>query len=440
MVQPNLEVHQMKGYTMRNAVKWSSLALAVAMGNGLIASHALGQTASPTGEGIVEGATATLSSRTMYFSRDFRDSDGNPDGRREEAATGLVLDFQSGFSEGVIGLGFDVTAMGGLKLDSGGGRINTGILPVDNDDGRAPNEYAEIRGAVKGRIAEDTILRYGTHFVENPVIAYEDARLLPNHYYGYSVTNESIDGLFIEAGRMTDRGDMASSAQTDGAYIENEDVSYLGGTYTFNDALAATLYTSKADDLWKRHFLGLAHTAQLGESLSLTTELSHYATSDDSGAGTDYDNDATSLALTLGAGYHGFTVAYQRMNGDSGFEYFDGAVFIANSVQYTDFNAKDERSWQARYDYDFAGLGIPGLTFMTRYISSDNIDTEYEGIAANRDSRWERDTNISYTVQNGTLEGLNILWRNATVRQAAGEWDGDIDENRLIVSYSWDLL
>lgn len=425
---------------MKNAVKWSSLALAVAMGNGLIASQALAQETTPNREGIVEGATATLSNRTMYFSRDFRDADGNPDGLREEAASGLLLDFQSGFSEGLIGLGFDITAMGGLKLDSGGGRVNTGILPVEiDDDGSrsAPNEYAEIRGTVKGRIAEDTLLRYGTHFVENPVVAYEDARLLPNHYFGYSVTNESIDGLFLEAGRMTDRGEMADSSQTDGAYIEGEDVSYLGGSYTFNDALAATLYTSRADELWKRHFLGLAHTAQLTEGLSLTSELSHYHTSDDSPVGENFDNDATSLALTLGAGNHGFTVAYQRMNGEHGYEYFDGAVFLANSVQYSDFNAKDERSWQARYDYDFAGLGIPGLTFMTRYITSNDIDTEYEEVE--RDSRWERDTNISYTVQNGTLEGLNILWRNATVRQAAA-FDGDIDENRLIVSYSWDLL
>ena len=64
---------------MKNAVKWSSLALAVAMGNGLIASNALAQESTPTGEGIVEGATATLSSRTMYFNRDFRDADGNSD-------------------------------------------------------------------------------------------------------------------------------------------------------------------------------------------------------------------------------------------------------------------------------------------------------------------------------------------------------------------------
>lgn len=89
---------------MRNAVKWSSIALAVAMGNGLIASQAVAQ-AETENQGIVEGATATLSSRTVYFNRDFRDgTDGAGRGYREEAATGLLMDFQSGFSQGPIGL------------------------------------------------------------------------------------------------------------------------------------------------------------------------------------------------------------------------------------------------------------------------------------------------------------------------------------------------
>ncbi|UAW97529.1 OprD family outer membrane porin [Halopseudomonas nanhaiensis] len=430
---------------MKNAVKWSSIALAVAMGNGLIASQAVAQTESEN-QGIVEGASATLNSRTVYFNRDFRDG-----GKREEAATGLLLDFQSGFSQGPIGLGFDVTAMGGLKLDSGNGRRGTGILPNDSSDPdyNVPNEYSEIRGAVKANILGDTVLRYGVHFPENPVIAYDDARLLPNHYQGYSVANNSIDGLFVEAGRMNKRSDMAGSSEYDGvftSYVDDEEVVYLGGTYTFNDQLAATLYTSDADQLWKRHFVGLSHNFAINDGLSLGTEFAFYDTSDETpDAGTSYDNQAGSLAFTLGAGNHGFTVAYQQMGGDNRFAYEDGAIFLANSVQYADFNAKDEKSYQVRYDYDFAGLGIPGLSFMTRYIRGYDIDTgfatiEAEGAFVARDTRWERNSHLNYEFQSGALEGLNVLWRNATVRQDANLDGGDIDENRLIVSYSWDLL
>ena len=428
---------------MKNTVKWSSVALAVAMGNGLIATQAVAQ-----GEGFVEGASATLESRTLYFNRDYRDPGQTNDNilapdsmsRAEEAATGFILNFQSGYTQGPVGLGADVLALAGIKLDSSGGhngRLN--MLPTDSS-GDTVAEYAEIRGAVKANIAGDTTLRYGVHLTENPVINYEDARLLPNHYFGYSIANTSIDGLFVEAGRMTDRGEMGMSSQREGAFdgVEDQNVDYLGGTYEFADNLSASLYTSKAEDLWKRHFAGIAHTADLANDMSLTTDLSYYKTSDDSLAGSNsgmgYDNDAASLAFSLGAGFHDFTVAYQHMSGDAGFEYFDSGIYLANSIQVLDFNAKDERSWQARYDYDFEGMGIPGLTFMTRYVKGNNIDTA-PGVS---DTRWERDTDIRYTVQRGFMQGVDLVWRNATVRQAIGS--GDIDENRLIASYTWNLL
>jgi hypothetical protein len=36
-------------------------------------------------------------------------------------------------------------------------------------------------------------------------------------------------------------------------------------------------------------------------------------------------------------------------------------------------------------------------------------------------------------VQDGTLKGLDVKWRNASVRSNFGN---DLDENRLIVSYT----
>lgn len=413
---------------MKNAIKWSSVALAVALGNSLIAAQAT------AGEGFVEGASTTLSTRTLYFNRDFRER-GAAQSKREETGLGLVLDFQSGYTQGPIGFGADIIAMGGLKVDSGRGRAGTGALALD-DNGRAESEYAEIRGAAKIRIVEDTEIRYGVHFPENPVVAYDDARLLPNHYFGYSVSNSTVDGLFLEAGRMDKRGDMDASNELDSVstWEDSDKLYYLGGSYAFNDNLSASLYTSKIDDAWKRHFAGVTHTLELGEDLNLTTDLAHYRTSDESAPGSDYDNNATSLAFTLGAGHHAVTWAHQRMSGDAGFAYDDGAIFLANSIQYLDFNAKDERSYQLRYDYDFAGMGIPGLTFMTRYIRGENIDI------VGRDARWERDVDIAYTVQSGALEGLNLRWRNAMVRQDANLDGGDVDENRVIVSYTWNLL
>ena len=417
---------------MKNAVKWSTLALAVAAGNGLIASQAMAE-----GEGFVEGASATLSNRTVYFNRDFRDNTAGQS-KADETATGFLLNFQSGYTQGPIGFGADVLAMQGIKLDSGRGRSGTRLLELD-DDGSAKDEYSEIRGAVKVAILEDTVVRYGVHLPENPVAYYDDARLLPNHYQGYSITNSSIDGLFVEAGRLTDRSEMNDSSETDGALREDENLTYVGGTYSFNDNLSVSLYGAEAEDFYDRYFVGADWTLPLSEGTSLSTSLAYYDTCDeDSTDGDEVDNQAASLSVTLNTGYHAFGVAYQQMRGDAGYYYTDGDIYLANSIQYLDFNAKDEKSYQARYDYDFAGMGIPGLSFMTRYITSSSIDTDYVGI--DRDSRWERNTELRYTVQNGFLEGLNVRWRNATIRQDANLDGGDVDENRLIVGYTWTLL
>ncbi|SFM14494.1 OprD family porin [Halopseudomonas yangmingensis] len=416
---------------MKNTVKWSSIALAVAMGNAMISSQAV------AGEGFVEGASATLSNRTVYFNRDFRNAASGDQSKAEETGTGFLLNFESGFTEGPIGLGADVVASAGFKVDSGKGRTGTRLLEMGNN-GRANSEYSEIRGAVKANILGDTTLRYGVHFPENPVVAYEDARLLPQHYQGYSITNSSIDGLFVEAGRMNKRGEMddsSESSKVSAVVADANKVTYLGGTYAFAENLSASLYTSKMDKGWKRHFLGATHTADLGNGLSLTSDLAHYHTSDDSPSGNSFQNKASSLAFTLGAGHHAVTAAYQRMSGDAGFVYDDGAIFLANSVQVLDFEEKNERSWQARYDYDFEGLGIPGLSFMTRYVRGSNIDM---GAGNSDGKRWERNSELRYTVQNGMLEGVNVRWRNATVRQ--GSVGSDIDENLLIVSYTWNLL
>ena len=73
---------------------------------------------------------------------------------------------------------------------------------------------------------------------------------------------------------------------------------------------------------------------------------------------------------------------------------------------------RDERSWQARYDYDFAAMGWPGLIATVRYITSDNVSTGmgFEGTAQ------ERDLDIGYTVQSGPLKNVGIRLRNVAAR------------------------
>ncbi|MCH3026184.1 porin OpdQ, partial [Listeria monocytogenes] len=124
---------------------------------------------------------------------------------------------------------------------------------------------------------------------------------------------------------------------------------------------------------YKQHYLGLVHTLPIADKQSLKSDI-RWARSTDAGS-SNVDHKALNAMFTYSLGYHAFGVGYQKMSGDTGFAYINGAdPYLVNFIQIGDFANKDEKSWQARYDYNFAGVGIPGLTFMTRYVKGDNID------------------------------------------------------------------
>ncbi len=54
----------------------------------------------------------------MYYSADNRSGTNND---LREAATALRFDYKSGFTQGTLGVGFDVMAFGALRLDGGDG-------------------------------------------------------------------------------------------------------------------------------------------------------------------------------------------------------------------------------------------------------------------------------------------------------------------------------
>ncbi|MCY1310070.1 Porin-like protein NicP [compost metagenome] len=123
------------------------------------------------------------------------------------------------------------------------------------------------------------------------------------------------------------------------------------------------------------------------------------------------------------------------MAGDTGFAYVNGTdPYLVNFSQINDFANPDERSWQARYDYDFAAAGIPGLSFMTRYVRG--TDATVIG-STETGKEWERNSEIRYVFQSGALKNLSLRYRNASYRSSFAR---DADENRIIIGYTIPLL
>jgi feruloyl esterase len=272
-----------------------------------------------------------------------------------------------------------------------------------------------------------------------------DSRLLPQTFRGAWLSSNEVEGLSLDLGRI-DRVNQRDSSDNQemtvfnggkrnivlGSAKTSDEFLFAGGRYQWTPELATSYYYGGLDGIYQQHLVNLVHQLPLGEGRSFKSDIRYARSSDDGGS--NVDNDAFGALFTYRLGGHGFTAGYQHLSGDTGFAYVAGADnALVNLVQINDFGNQDERSWQARYDYDFAGLGLPGLTFMTRYLSGDNVD---RGAGLSEGKTWERDTDIAYVVQSGPLKNFGLRLRNASTRSNIGS---DLDENRLIVSYSLSL-
>ena len=136
------------------------------------------------------------------------------------------------------------------------------------------------------------------------------------------------------------------------------------------------------------------------------------------------------MLLSANLGGHTWRVGYQDNRGRSPLPFLqDADPNVANVVQILDFTRAQESSWQARYDVNMAAFGVPGLTFLARYLRGDGFE-----VAGSNAQEWERDLDVSYVIQSGPLKNVGMRWRNAMVRSDAL---GDLDENRLILSYTY---
>ncbi|AEJ14614.1 MULTISPECIES: OprD family porin [Pseudomonas] len=394
---------------------------------------------------LIKDSKASVEARNFYFNRDLHDTMDAQQSKREEWAQGFILKAESGYTSGAVGFGLDAYAGLGLKLDSSDERAGTNLLPSKfGDDG--PGGYSETTVTLKAKISK-TAVKLGGLMPRLPTVTANDSRLLPQNFLGGHVNSQEIAGLNFDVGQIRKVNQQDSSDFQDLSLNsvggrrnfkfgsngnQGEDFSFGGVSYKWHSGLTTAYNYGELEKLYKQHILNMTYVLPIASNQSLKSDL-RYAYSTDDG-GSNVDNRAFGAMLSYSLSGHILGLGYQRMSGDTGYAYLNGAgAFLVNYVQIGDFASKDEFSWQARYDFDFASVGVPGLTFMTRYIRGTNID---QGTGLAEGKEWERNMDIVYVVQQGPLKNLMLKWRNATVRN---NFANDFDENRLILSYTVSL-
>ena len=440
--------------------------LALAMAAGVLAQQA-------SAAGFVEDSKATLGLRNFYINTDYRDGTGP--NKNEEWGQGFDLRFISGYTQGTVGFGIDAIGLLGVKLDSGGGTNGAansaaygGTVFPSKSNGEAVDDFSSLGLTAKAKVSQ-TELKLGTLQPKLPVIVTNDGRLLPQTWEGGQLTSGDIKDLTLVGGQIEHvKGRNSSNNEQlaiNGASprtINSNKFIYAGGDYKITKDLTAQYYYGNLEDFYKQHFLGLVHNWAIGPGV-LKSDFRYFNSSDDGANGSNplyystgnysgvangkgkVDNNLYSGLFLYSVAGHTFGGGYQVSNGSSDFPWLnqgDGSSnYTITDSQIQKFARAGERTWQARYSFDFAKVGVPGLTAGVVYLHGDNIDTvNARGAeAANGASEWERDLNVGYVVQSGALKNLGVAWKNASWRTDLPNTRSQ-DENRLIVSYSIPLL
>ena len=376
---------------------------------------------------FVNDSSATLTTRNFYLDRDYKGQ--SPYSAAREWAQGFIFKANSGFTEGTLGFGVDVTGLAGFKLDSSPDRTGTQLLAYDPVTREARDEYSELGLALKSKISR-TRLSVGTQFPALPVINASPARLVPQSFRGAYLISDDVDKLTVHAGRM-DRVNLRDStdyqpialASPNGRFragASSERFDFYGGDYRWTDNLTLRLIHAQLRDIYTQDFFGVLHSLPLGAG-KLKSDIRLFNSRDDgqARAGKVDNLNIGSMFSYLWSG-HSLGLGYMQQSGDSAFPYIAGGepVVLSDGTMSADFVNPKERTWVVKYDYDFAAVGVPGLTGMLRYLHGDNI--KLPALGGDDLTESSKDLELAYVIQSGPAKGLGFRLREAFYRNQQG--------------------
>ncbi|RLU05908.1 outer membrane porin, OprD family [Pseudomonas prosekii] len=372
-----------------------------------------------------------------------------------------MLNYSSGYTQGLVGFGVDASLFSAVTLERGHGAVANGgdRVLVDSDGDAVPSWSRLGVGDLRLRVSS-TELKAGRMLTENPVLRYKDNRALPSTFQGIALNSNELDWLALQAGSFeraiprTGTGSERLTTTFGNRAYSGSRISYLGATAKSPYGLTVSAYGSRFEDMWQQYYLGATHLAGDRTHLALKTSLNYYRTRDQGEQHLGFiDNDAYSLAVTASHGAHGLTAAWQQVFGDEYFDYVWESTgnYMANSL-YSDYNGPNEKSWQLRYDLDFAAYGIPGLTASLWHAKGWGIDgSHYNGDRDGRNTGYnvrgldgakhnENGLMLAYVVQSGALKNAVLRSIVYNHRESGGQIDGSYDEFRLVANVPFTLF
>lgn len=456
-------------------ISTAAVALSIASLSAMAQAEPTSQAFVPTGlstknaqadaNGFFEDQHLTGTTRNWY-SNELRRRDSvfgyNDDGvrkttpRRINWQQGTIVNYTSGFTQGVVGFSTELALYNAIALDRDVGDFaGSSNRTLADSDGDAVGQWSKMGlGNVKARVS-NTTLTMGRQSVNTPVIAYIGNRALPSSFQGFGLQSDEFNNLSLQAGsfdrvspRMEQSLDKFRSEYGDRSKTADR-LDMLGGDYKPTDSLTTSFYASNLEDFWHQYYFGFTHEMGDTNVVGLSTNLNYYKTKDSGQRKMgEIDNDTYSLSFTGTHKAHSLSIAYQEVAGNEYFDYAHetNAIFLANSL-LSDFNGPNEKSLQVAYVLNMAEYGVPGLKFNIYQARGWDIDgTHYKGTAysdvraMDGETHYEYGIGSSYSVQSGPLKATAIRATYTTHRASENQSDGNLNEFRLVTTIPFNIL
>ncbi|WDD91171.1 OprD family porin [Burkholderia sp. FERM BP-3421] len=381
---------------------------------------------------------------------DVLDAKGGP--HRHAWIQGAMANFESGYTQGLIGFGVDASLYAALKLDGGMGAGN--MVHVAKGGGGSNQLAWAFPGIydVKARIS-NTVLKYGLQAVDNPFMEQHDNRALPPTFLGATLVSNEFRNVMLEAGSFTKNNARGRTTLTNlttqygGTRVDR--FTYAGGTWDYSPTGSASLYASQADDVYRQYYASVKQSYGAPQTIKWTGFGNVYSSHDTGDARQGkIDNNAYSLSLAAQHGPHELLLGYQQILGDQFFDYLNetNGIFLVNSMN-VDYNAPHEKSLQLRYTFWGKDAGLPGFKAMVWALEGWGADGSASAALDSSQSSmyWKNGAPIqgrhhefgfipSYTIQSGRFKDTKItfiaMWHAGSMHYS----DSGNQEYRLVVN------
>ncbi|EPF71759.1 OprD family outer membrane porin [Acinetobacter indicus] len=411
----------------------------------LAATATLGTSA--TYADFIDDSNVQLKFKNFYLDRQYQDKPELNFGSWSQAVT---LDAKSGYHDigGGVQIGADVLVQHAVKLN-GRDQNPDWVLPHDGKESK--DHFGKVGATLKVKVSE-TELKVGDLLPMSPVVFFDPSRQLLTTYSGAwleskdlkdtKLTLAYIDG--INARYENQYHDLSLFPQNNFATaVSTDDGMYIAGIdHQFTPKVGGSYWYADVTNIYQQHYAAVNYKTTLAENTKLDTHVRYF---DNSESGDQLygkiDSQAVSAGAKINHGMHTVQLGYQQMFGEHGnkapmFPTLGGWVpqpYLDN-WSVASFIRKDEKSWSLGYTYNFADVGVPGLTATARHFRGWDVDN---GAGEPRGKENENNLIVNYVVPEGKLKGLgfNYMFIDTNYDNISG--GNDLEEHRIATTYTY---